>query len=71
MPGDHYVASGSRPSSATATICDIQLNNGDIRIFANSTPAPQESGHVGKNRSRPARDQASKNAPPVLAAQRL
>ena len=71
MPGDHFVASGSRPSCAAAAICGIQLNNGDIRIFANNTPAPQESGRVRKNRSRPARDQASKNAPPVLAAQRL
>ena len=71
MPGDHFVASGSRPSCATATICDLQLNNGDIRIFANSTPAQQESGRVRKNRSRPARDRESKNAPPVLAAQRL
>ena len=42
MPGDHFVASGSRPSSATATICDLQLNNGDIRISATNTPVPQE-----------------------------
>ncbi len=28
--------------TAPATICDIQLNNGNIQIFATSTPVPQE-----------------------------
>ena len=28
--------------TATATICDIQLNSGDIQIFPTNTPVPQE-----------------------------
>ena len=28
--------------TATATICDIRVDNGDIRISATNTPVPQE-----------------------------